>query len=62
MTLLLSCIGYARAQEELTVHDNTAQSNTVPAYMFYWDDFTRSQVVFPANELTDMSGGGTITA
>ncbi len=62
MTLLMSCIGYARAQVELTVHDNTAQTNTVPAYIFYWDDFTRSQVVFPADDLTDMAGGATITA
>ena len=61
MTLLLSCIGYARAQEELTVYDEAGQSSYVPAYILYWDDFTRCQLVMPADELSDMAGG-TISA
>lgn len=45
------------AQETLTVYEGTATNNTVPAYIFYWDDFTRSQFVIPAADLEDMAGG-----
>ena len=61
MMLLLSAVGWARAQEELTVYDNAGTSNRIPAYIFYWDNFTRSQTVMPAADLADMAGG-TITA
>ena len=47
----------AVAQETLTVYEGQGQSNVVPAYIFYWDDFTRSQVVFPAEQLNAMNGG-----
>ncbi len=47
----------AIAQETLTVYEGQGQSNVVPAYIFYWDDFTRSQVVFPAEQLDAMNGG-----
>ena len=47
----------AVAQETLTVYEGQGQSNVVPAYIFYWDDFTRSQVVFPAEQLDAMNGG-----
>ena len=57
LMLLLSAVGWARAQEELTVYDAVANDNHVPAYMFYWDDFTKSQFVIPAEVLTDMAGG-----
>ena len=59
--VLFSITG-ARAEETLTVYDGTDQSNTVPAYMFYFDDFTRSQFVIPSDALTPMAGGGTISA
>ena len=49
------------AQEELTVYDGTVTTNCVPAYTFYWDDFTRSQFVIPASDLEEMIGG-TITS
>lgn len=39
---------------ELTVHDGTVTNNTAPMYVFYFDDFTRSQTVFPAGELVNM--------
>ena len=42
--------------ETLTVYDGTTTKNTVPAYIFYFDDFTRSQFVIPAGELTEMMG------
>lgn len=62
MTLLaVFCFFGARAEETLTVYDGTTTSNTVPAYLFYWDDFTRSQFVIPAADLAEMSGG-TISA
>ena len=51
----------AFAQETLTVYEGTATNNTVPAYVFYWDDFTRCEYVIPASELADMEGC-TITA
>jgi len=47
----------AVAQETLTVYEGQGQSNVGPAYIFYWDDFTRSQVVFPAEQLDAMNGG-----
>ena len=62
LSLLLCAVG-ARAQEsELTVYEGTAESNLVPAYLFYFDDFTRSQFVIPANELEDMGTGAEISA
>lgn len=51
----------ARAQEELTVFEGTATSYYVPAYVFYWDDFSKSQFVIPSSYLEDMVGA-TITS
>ena len=52
----------AQAQEELTVYEETTTtSNYAPMFVYYFDDFTRAQTVFPAEDLTDMTGG-TITA
>ena len=45
------------AQEQLTVYDGTATNGYVPAYMGYFDDFTRSQIVIPASDLEDIAGG-----
>ena len=42
--------------ETLTVYDGTTTNNTVPAYIFYFDEFTKSQFVIPAEELTEMTG------
>ena len=42
--------------ELLTVYDGTTTKNTVPAYIFYFDYFTRSQFVIPANDLVEMVG------
>ena len=55
MTLLLVlCSSTAWSQDELTVYDGTTTNNYVPAYIFYFDDFTRSQFVIPAADLEDM--------
>ena len=56
LSLLLCAVG-ARAQSELAVYEGTATSNTVPAYIFYFDDFTRSQFVIPADDLESMTNG-----
>ena len=49
------------AQETLTVYDGTTTNSYVPAYMGYFDDFTKSQFVIPADGLEEMNGG-TITS
>lgn len=53
----------AQAQNTLTVADGTVTNQYVPAYLFYFDDFTRSQVVYPATMLAEMAAGeiGAIT-
>jgi nitrogen regulatory protein PII-like uncharacterized protein len=42
--------------QQLTVYDVTSTNNVIPAYMFYFDDFTRSQFVIPAADLEIMNG------
>ena len=53
----------AQAQNTLTVADGTVTNQYVPAYLYYFDDFTRSQVVYPASMLAEMAAGeiGAIT-
>ena len=63
LMLSLLAIGWgARAQEqELTVYEGQGTNRYVPAFIFYFDDFTRSQFVIPATDLASMAGN-TITA
>ena len=59
MTLLLAifCTTASWAQDdELTVYDGTSTSKYVPAFIYYFDDFTRGQFVIPAADLSEMSG------
>ena len=42
--------------EILTVYDGTATSNRLPAYIYYFDEFSRSQYVIPAADLEEMAG------
>ena len=56
MMLLFAFMGYAQA-EEVTVYDGTVTNDYVPAYVYYFDDFTRSQYVIPAADLASMNGG-----
>ncbi len=42
--------------ETLTVYEGTTTNQTVPAYIFYFDEFTRSQFVIPADDLVEMLG------
>ena len=61
LSLLLCAVG-ARAQEqELTVYEGTANSNVIPAFIYYFDTFTRSQFVIPATDLGDMGNGASIS-
>ena len=40
---------------ELTVHDGTATSSYIPLYGLWHDDYTRTEMVYPAAELSDMT-------
>ena len=53
---LLSMTWAGKAQKNLTIHDGTVTNHYVPAYVFFFDDFSRSQFVIPAGELVDMVG------
>jgi len=44
-------------RNELTVYEGTAKNSYVPAYIYYFDDFTRSQFVIPAADLAVMDDG-----
>ncbi len=55
MMLLLAVTGFVRAQE-LTVHDATSTNSYVPFYGLWVDDYTRSEMIYPATELVTMAG------
>lgn len=52
LTLLTTVTAWA---DELTVYDGTSTSNYVP-YIYYWDEYTISQYIIPADDLSDMAG------
>ena len=60
MLALFGSTSFLRA-DELTIHDGTANNGYIPMYGGYFDDYTKSEFVFPASELADMNGG-TITS
>ena len=41
---------------ELTVYEGSVENSTVPMYVSYFDDYTKSQFVMPAAALADMAG------
>lgn len=57
MLLALMLPFASQAQTTLTVHDGTATSGYVPVYGFYADSYLRCQMVYPAAELSVMTGG-----
>ena len=57
MMLCFAFFGVARAQSELTVHDGTATNGYVPVYGFYADAYLKCEMVYPAAELAEMTGG-----
>ena len=54
--LLLAITGTMRAQS-LTVHDGSATNGYVPVYGYYADAYLKSEMVYPATELSEMDGG-----
>ena len=50
----------AVAQQTLTVYDGTDNNGNVPVYGFYADAYNKCQMIMPATDLSDMTGG-TIT-
>ena len=42
-------------KETMTVYDGTMTNYRIPAYIIYFDDFTKSQFVIPAEDLADMT-------
>jgi hypothetical protein len=55
MMLLLAVTGFVRA-DELTVHEGTATNGYVPVYGFYADAYLKSEMVYPASELSALNG------
>ena len=54
----LFCIPWAaNAQETLTVHDGTNTSSYIPHWGLWADNSLQSEMVYPATELSDMTGG-----
>ena len=49
--------GIVPAPSSLTVYDGTATNWQVPAYFNYFDAFSKSQFVIPADDLMEMEGG-----
>jgi hypothetical protein len=42
---------------ELTVADGTATSSYIPVYGLWMDDYTRAEMIYPADMLEEMNGG-----
>ena len=57
MMLCLLFVGKAQAQEELTVCDGTSTSSYVPVYGLWMDDYTRCEMIYPAEMIDDMTNG-----
>ena len=57
LALLLAGTGQVSAEQQLTVYGGTAENQYIPMYGFYFDDFTKSECIIPASELTAMNGG-----
>ena len=54
--IILTTTGVSGSQ--LTVYPDASETNnTIPMYVYYFDDFTRAQHIIPASELTMMNGG-----
>ena len=57
LTMLLFAFTGTMKAQSLTVHDGTGTSSYVPAYGFYADAYLKCEMVYPAEELSDMAGG-----
>ena len=47
--------------KDLTVYNGTGTNQYIPMYGYYFDAYTKSECIIPANQLTEMTGG-TISA
>ena len=47
--------------QNLSVYDGTTTNQYIPMYGYYFDDYTKSECIIPASQLTEMVGG-TISA
>ena len=45
----------------ITMYEGTVTNNMVPMYVYYFDSYTRSQFVIPADQLIAIGAGGLIT-
>ena len=50
-------VNTGRGADELTVFDGTTTNGYVPVYGFYADAYLKSEMIYPADALTDMVGG-----
>ena len=55
MALLLAGTGQVSAQEQLTVHNGTGNSRYVPVYGYYAENYNKTEMVYPATELSVMA-------
>ena len=56
LIVMLCNLTVSRAQDTLTVYAGTDASSSVPAYILYYEKFTRSQFIIPSDDLVDMNG------
>ena len=47
----------AKAQSELTVYDGSATNGNVPVYGWYADAYNKAEMIMPAADLDEMTGG-----
>ena len=55
--LLISFASTAYGQSTLTVYNGTNTNNYIPIYGYYFDEYTKSEFIIPATQLTTMTGG-----
>ena len=56
MMLAALMLPFASKAQTLTVHDGTTTNGYVPVYGYYADAYLRCQIVYPAADLSSMSG------
>ena len=61
LLFVMAAFTAAFAQETLTVYEGTATNSNVPIYGLYVDAYQRSETVYDAEALAEMTSGSTIT-
>ena len=62
MALFAPWVMYGQGTTSMTVYDGLHSNDHIPAYIYYFDDFTRSQFVIPAEDLETLGDGAVISA